>query len=182
MDDSHDLELLLRSRVPLIVIETQDEKRVIRLFTEIAISRATPVMAWSATSGLQRIDYDAAPQRHASEPQQALGQIKATGTPGIYLLMDFHPYLDDAYNVRLLKEIAMAHATLGHTLVLVSHELELPPELAGFSARFSLSLPDSQRLEAIIGKRRVTGQACTREARSRPVNAPWISSSVSYAD
>ena len=150
MDDSHDLELLLRSRVPLIVIETQDEKRVIRLFTEIAILRAIPVMAWSATSGLQRIDYDAAPQRHASEPQQALGQIKATETPGIYLLMDFHPYIDDAYNVRLLKEIAMEHATLGHTLVLVSHELELPQELAAFSARFSLSLPDSQRLEAII--------------------------------
>ena len=150
MDDSHDLELLLRSRVPLIVIETRDEKRVTRLFTEIAISRAMPVMTWSATSGLQRIDYDAAPQRHASDPQQALGQIKATGTPGIYLLMDFHPYLDDAYNVRLLKEIAMEHATLGHTLVLVSHELELPPELAGFSARFSLSLPDSPRLEAII--------------------------------
>ncbi len=150
MDDSHDLELLLRSRVPLIVIETRDEKRVARLFTGLAISLAMPVMAWSATSGLQRIDYDAAPQRHASEPQQALGQIKATETPGIYLLMDFHPYLDDAYNVRLLKEIAMEHATLGHTLVLVSHELDLPQELAGFSARFSLSLPDSQRLEAII--------------------------------
>ena len=150
MDDSHDLELLLRSRVPLIVIETRDEKRVARLFTGLAISLAMPVMAWSATSGLQRIDYDAAPQRHASEPQQALGQIKATETPGIYLLMDFHPYLDDAYNVRLLKEIAMEHATLGHTLVLVSHELEIPQELAGFSARFSLSLPDSQRLEAII--------------------------------
>ena len=150
MDDSHDLELLLRSRVPLIIIETRDEKRVARLFTEIAISLSMPVMAWSATSGLQRIDYDAAAQRHASEPQQALGQIKATETPGIYLLMDFHPYLEDAYNVRLLKEIAMEHASLGHTLVLVSHELELPQELAAFSARFSLSLPDSQQLEAII--------------------------------
>jgi len=150
MDDSHDLELLLLSRVPLIIIETRDEKRVARLFTEIAISLSMPVMAWSATSGLQRIDYDAAPQRHASEPQQALGQIKATETPGIYLLMDFHPYLEDAFNVRLLKEIAMEHASLGHTLVLVSHELELPQELAAFSARFSLSLPDSQQLEAII--------------------------------
>jgi SpoVK/Ycf46/Vps4 family AAA+-type ATPase len=150
MDDSHDLELLLRSRVPLIIIETRDEKRVARLFTGLAISRAMPVMAWSATSGLQRIDYDAAPQRHASDPQQALGQIKATGTPGIYLLMDFHPYLDDAYNVRLLKEIALAYDTLGHTLVLVSHKLDLPQELTGFSARFSLSLPDSKELEAII--------------------------------
>jgi SpoVK/Ycf46/Vps4 family AAA+-type ATPase len=150
MDDSHDLELLLRSRIPLIIIETRDEKRVARLFAGLAIRLAIPVMAWSATSGLQRIDYDAAPQRHASEPQQALGQIKATGTPGIYLLMDFHPYLDDAYNVRLMKEIALAYDTLGHTLVLVSHELDLPQELAGFSARFSLSLPDSQQLEAII--------------------------------
>ena len=150
MDDTHDLELLLRSRVPLIIIETRDEKRVIQLFAGLAISLAIPVMAWSATTGLQRIDYDAAPQRHASEPQQALGQIKATGTPGIYLLMDFHPYLEDAYNIRLLKEIALEYATLGHTLVLVSHELELPQELTGFSARFSLSLPDSKRLEAII--------------------------------
>jgi SpoVK/Ycf46/Vps4 family AAA+-type ATPase len=150
MNDLHDLELLLRSRVPLIVIETRDEKRVAGLFAELAVSLAIPVMAWSATTGLQRIDYEAAPQRHASEPQQALGQIKATATPGIYLLMDFHPYLDDAYNVRLLKEIALDYADLGHTLVLVSHELELPAELAGFSARFNLSLPDSERLEDII--------------------------------
>ena len=85
MDDTHDLELLLRSRIPLIIIETGDEKRVVSLFAGLAISLAMPVMAWSATTGLQRIDYDAVPQRHASEPQQALGQIKATGTPGIYL-------------------------------------------------------------------------------------------------
>ena len=150
MNDLHDLELLLRSRVPLILVETRDEKRVAALFAELAISLAKPVMAWSATTGLQRIDYEAAPQRHASEPQQALGQIRATGTPGIYLLMDFHPYLDDAYNVRLLKEIALEYAALGHTLVLVSHELDLPPELDGFSARFNLSLPDSERLEDII--------------------------------
>ena len=150
MNDLHDLELLLRSRVPLILIETRDEKRIAGLFAELAVPLAIPVMAWSATTGLQRIDYEAAPQRHASEPQQALGQIKATLTPGIYLLMDFHPYLDDAYNVRLLKEIALDYADLGHTLVLVSHELELPAELAGFSACFNLSLPDSERLEDII--------------------------------
>ena len=150
MDDSHDLELLLRSRVPLIIIETREEQRVTRLFAGLAIPLAMPVMAWSATTGLQRIDYDAAPQRHASEPHQALGQIKATATPGIYLLMDFHPYLDDAFNVRLLKEIALAYDTLGHTLVLVSHKVDLPQELAGFSARFRLSLPDSKQLQTII--------------------------------
>jgi SpoVK/Ycf46/Vps4 family AAA+-type ATPase len=150
MNELHDLELLLRSRVPLIIIETRDEKRVARLFGQLAVRLAMPVMSWSATTGLQRIDYEAAPQRHAREPDKALGQIRATETPGIYLLMDFHPYLDDAYNVRLLKEIALDYQTLGHTLVLVSHELEIPPELESFSALFSLSLPDSTRLEEIV--------------------------------
>jgi hypothetical protein len=65
MNDLHDLELLLRSRVPLITIETREEKRVTRLFARLAVKLAMPVMSWSATTGLQRIDYAAAPQRHA---------------------------------------------------------------------------------------------------------------------
>jgi SpoVK/Ycf46/Vps4 family AAA+-type ATPase len=150
MNDLHDLELLLRSRIPLITIETREEKRVTRLFGRLAVKLAMPVMSWSATTGLQRIDYAAPPQRHASEARQALGQIKVTGTPSIYLLLDFHPYLEDHYNIRLIKEIALNYQTLGHTLVLVSHGLELPPELAGFSARFSLSLPGTQQIEEII--------------------------------
>jgi SpoVK/Ycf46/Vps4 family AAA+-type ATPase len=150
INDLHDLELLLRSRVPIITVETRDEQRVTQLFSRMGIKLALPVMSWTATTGLQRIDFEAAPQKHASEPRQALGQIKATNTPGIYLLLDLHPYLEDPYNVRLLKEIALDYHRLGHTLVLVSHELELPPELEGFSARFSLSLPGPEQLEAIV--------------------------------
>jgi SpoVK/Ycf46/Vps4 family AAA+-type ATPase len=150
MNDLHDLELLLRSRIPLVLIESRDEKRVTQLFAGMAIRLAQPVMSWSVINGLQRIDYAAVPQEQASDPQQVLAQIKATKTPGIYLLMDFHPYLEDAYNIRLLKEIALDYQRLGHTLVLVSHEIGLPPELAAFSARFSLSLPDSNRLEEIV--------------------------------
>jgi len=150
MDDQHDLELLLRSRIPLIIVETQDEKRVEQLFSRVAIKSATPIMSWSTTTGLQRIDFDAKPQKHASEPTQALGQIKATHTPTIYLMMDFHPYLDDPYNIRLIKEIALDYENLGHTLVLVSHALELPGELGTFSARFKLSLPNTAQLEDMV--------------------------------
>jgi SpoVK/Ycf46/Vps4 family AAA+-type ATPase len=149
-NDQHDLELLLRSRIPLIVIETRDEKRVTRLFGRLAVRLALPVMAWSATTGMRRVDFESAPQRHTIEPRQALGQIKATKTASIYLLLDFHPYLDDPFNVRLLKEIALDYHSLGHTLVLVSHELEIPQELQALSARFSLSLPDAGQIDRII--------------------------------
>ncbi len=149
-NDQHDLELLLRSRIPLIVIQTRDEKRVTRLFARLALRLSLPVMAWSATTGMRRIDFEAAPQRHTIEPRQALGQIRATNTASIYLLLDFHPYLDDPFNVRLLKEIALEHHSLGHTLVLISHELDIPQELQAFSAHFTLSLPDATHIDRII--------------------------------
>jgi len=146
----HDLELLIRSRVPIILIETADEPRALELFTRLAIAVGEPVMRWSVTSGLQRLDLELQPQTHAKDPQQALGHIKATGTPGIYVLLDFHPYLEDPGHVRMIKEIALGYGEAQHTLVFVSHTCELPEELRAFSARFDLALPDHKALEAWI--------------------------------
>lgn len=143
----NDLEVLVRSRVPIILLETRDERRALEIFKRLAIHIGQPVMRWSATTGLQRIDLDLQPQAHAREPAQALGQIKATGTTGIYLLLDFHPYLDEPAHVRMLKDIALGYGDARHTLVFISQRCELPDDLQVFSARFELRLPDKQALE-----------------------------------
>ena len=78
----NDLRLLVRSRVPIILIETADERRALELFTRLAVAIGQPVMRWSVTTGLQRIDLDLQPQTHAREPQQVVGQIRATDAPG----------------------------------------------------------------------------------------------------
>jgi SpoVK/Ycf46/Vps4 family AAA+-type ATPase len=142
-----DLEVLVRSRVPIILIETADEPRAVELFKRLAIRIGQPVMRWSVTTGLQRLDLDLQPQTHAREPDQALGQIKATSSPGIYLLLDFHPYLDDPAHVRMIKEIALGYGDSQHTLVFVSHACELPAELHSLSARFDLALPSRKAME-----------------------------------
>ena len=145
-----DLEVLVRSRVPIILVETGDEPRALEVFKRLAVRIGQPVMRWSVTTGLQRLDLDLQPQAHAREPAQALGQIKATGTAGIYLLLDFHPYLEDPAHVRMIKEIALGYGDAGHTLVFISHRCDLPGDLPPLSARFELSLPDSQALEKQI--------------------------------
>ncbi len=146
----HDLEVLLRSRVPLILVETSDERRALDTFRRLALRTGLPVMRWSVTTGLQRIDLDLQPQTHAREPDQALAQIRATGTAGLYLLLDFHPYLDDPAHVRMIREIAMGYGQATHTLVFISHRCELPSELRSLSARFDLALPDQAALERWI--------------------------------
>ncbi|MFM7275555.1 MAG: AAA family ATPase, partial [Gammaproteobacteria bacterium] len=52
--------------------------------------------------------------------------------------------------VRLIKDIAVHYREVGHTLVLLSHRLEIPPEISRLSARLELSLPDEEGILAIV--------------------------------
>ncbi len=148
--DLHDLELLLRSDTPIILIESIEEPRVIELFSRLAIRVSEPAFRWTVTEGLQRIEYVAEPEHMLADPGEVLRHVKLTTQRGIYLLLDFHPYLETPLHVRLLKEIAQGYGGLPRTLILVSHALEAPPELRHLSVRFSLRLPDRNRIMALI--------------------------------
>jgi len=150
MTDLHDLELLLRSDTPILLIESLEEPRIVELAARLALRIQEPVFCWTLTEGLRRIDIDAGTQRHLAEPPEVLRHIKVTPQRGIYLLLDFHPFLDHPLHVRLIKEIAQGYAELPRTLVLVSHALEAPPEIRHLCARFDLRLPDRNRILALI--------------------------------
>ncbi len=154
MDTSHDLELIFKSRLPLIVIETHDEAPLLEILTRSIVRLSTPqykpLFRWSVTDGLQRLDIDLEPQMHNAEPSDVLRHIRAVDQPGIYALLDFHPYLRDPVNVRLLKDICMAFDRVQRTIVLISHEIDLPPELARFSARCDLALPSEKERAKLV--------------------------------
>ena len=143
MDNRHDLSVILRSRVPIVLVETHDEGRFIDLITDLVCRGPSgayrPLFQWTVTDGLRRLDIDLGAQLHNAEPSNVLRHIRSVDTPAIYVLLDFHPYLADPVNVRLLKDIAVASTDGARTLVLVSHELRPPPELERLSARFELA-------------------------------------------
>ncbi len=154
MDRRHDLEVILRSRTPIIVIETKDEARVLEMLQSIAIASAgehyLPLFRWTVTDGLQRIDIELEPQPLNADPGGVLKHIRAVSKPGIYVLLDFHPFLQDPLHVRLLKDIAIGYRETPRQIVLISHTVELPRELESFSARFDIALPtDSERRKII---------------------------------
>jgi SpoVK/Ycf46/Vps4 family AAA+-type ATPase len=155
MDQRHDLELILRSRSPIIVIETQDESRILQMLQSITVlsarqSEYTPLFRWTITDGLQRIDIDLEPQTLNSEPTDVLKHIRAVTKPGIYVLLDFHPFLEDPVHVRLLKDICIQYAKIERQIVLLSHKIKLPSELESFSARVDLALPSEAERRRII--------------------------------
>jgi SpoVK/Ycf46/Vps4 family AAA+-type ATPase len=154
-DASHDLEVLLRSRIPLVLIESRDETRVLQMLASLSVRLArnahTPMFEWTVTDGLKRIDVDLGPpQRHNAEPIEILRHIRATTTAGVYVLVDFHPYLAEPIHVRLLKDICLAYEQVARTVVLLSDEISLPHELEQFSARCELAVPDRDERRALV--------------------------------
>ena len=150
MRDLHDLELLLRSDTPILLIETLEEPRLVELVTRLALRLTEPAFCWSLTQGLRRMDLDLGIQAQLAPPPDVLRHVKATPQRGMYLLLDFHPFLDDPLHVRLIKEIAQGYMELPRTLIFASHALTIPPELRHLSAGFELRLPDRNRLLALI--------------------------------
>lgn len=147
-----DLRLLLASRYPIIVIETWEEQRALTSLRRLALEQALPMYSWTVTEGLRREELvDAAAQKHNSEPHAVLAHIRSSRQPGLYALLDFHPFLqDDPKVVRLMKEIAHQHESCEQTLVLVSHAASLPPELKRMSITCQLALPDETQLLEIV--------------------------------
>ena len=156
MDRQKDLELILQSRMPIVVIETRDESRMLNLLKAIAFTRASeqylPLFRWTVTDGLQRLDIDLEPQLHNSGPGDVLKHIRAVDKPGIYVLLDFHPYLEDPLNVRLLKDICLRFNDTQRHIILVSHKISTPKELDSFVAMFDMALPSDTERKKIVKK------------------------------
>ncbi len=153
MPDVRDLELLVQSQVPIIVIESSEEERVVETLRRLAAGRGRTAYRWTVTDGLRRLAPDFALQEEEtfSDPERLLQYIRKNSQPTLYALCDFHPYLQEAPRIiRLVKDIALRHAQSEQTLVLVSHAVRIPPELRGLTARFSLTLPSSEQILALV--------------------------------
>ena len=146
----HDIALLLRSHTPILVLETHEETRAVGLLADIAQNMEAPVFKWSVATGMQRMDTNLEPQAHLKEPASVLQHIHSSGFEAVYLLLDFHPFLQDPVIVRHLKELAIEIRGGKSKLVLISHQCELPPEIRKLAANIELSLPDEDALMEIV--------------------------------
>lgn len=165
MQDLDDILLLLDSGAPLLVLETHDEPAALALMTRVAMRRRSTLYRWSITEGLSK-EGAGSVDNPGREPVEALRAIRKLPINSLVVLCDFHPFLEGAPEVvRLLKDIAQEFTQRGVALALISHSLEVPPELQRLSAKFSLRLPDEKELLAIVRQESLTWQNEQKGAR-----------------
>jgi AAA+ superfamily predicted ATPase len=151
MNGLQDLVALIRADTPLIVIETPDEPRVVDLFRQSLMHVWRTLFRWSITEGMRRIDMDREDEADvAPDAGATLQAIYRHDQRGVFLLLDFAPYLKYAGTLRQVRDILQRRNCLPHVLVLVGNKVELPEDLEAHAVRYRPKLPASEALLKMV--------------------------------
>ncbi len=145
-----DLEVIIRSRTPLIAVDSNEETTIVQLARRIGGKFQMKVLRWTITEGLQAFEPADQPLKSVTTSQEMLTYIRTDAKYSLFMLLDFHPFLQDAVHVRHLKDIALTYNRHQSTVMLVGSTLQVPVELQPFTAKFELPLPTMDELRAIV--------------------------------
>jgi AAA+ superfamily predicted ATPase len=145
------LDLLIRSRTPILWIRSLEEERVENLLAEAARRLGNrPLLRWDFVDGLS-----GAPNREgeaARNPMAALAALDPlpADQEAILLLRDFHRYCEDAGICRRLRNLAGTLRQAARTLVITAPNWQLPAELDDSVTVLELPLPDAQEISQLL--------------------------------
>ncbi|WP_020210885.1 AAA family ATPase [Gilvimarinus chinensis] len=154
MQSITEIKQIMDASIPLVVIETFEEKKVEEMLLAVARERFAKLARWSLTDGLSTLSFGpqvVAKETKFNEPVELLRHIKSSHEACIYVLCDFHPFLQDQPEVvRLIKDIALNHLAVPNTLIFVSHRLKLPQELSRYATGFAMPLPSDDKILNLV--------------------------------
>jgi SpoVK/Ycf46/Vps4 family AAA+-type ATPase len=148
-NEQEELRLLLRSSFPVIVVETAEEQRFLKVVETLANLEDKTLFTWSVVQGLSgnRAGTGVSGTR---ELVDAVGHIERDPRGGIYVFLDASPFLDHPGVVRMIREIAYEHARNQITLVFVGTRIALHPDVQRMSASFRMPTIGPDEVRALI--------------------------------
>ncbi len=151
-----ELEILIRSRYPIINIITFEEQRVLRHLAEIAGRRNKTIYTWSFNTGVVPFGLTEQSAKKTDsatrDPLQALDRVIANVEPAIFVFYDFHPFMGNRnYSViRRLREAAAALKNSFKTLILITPSMALSEDLEKEITVIDYPLPDKTMIGTLL--------------------------------
>ena len=148
-DTLKDLELLIRSRYGLIVLETEEQDRAQMLLGHLADRLGLPLFIWTRSKGLRRSDLPAGIYGTA-EPAVALAHVEGAEIGAVYQFRDLGPYLADAALGARLKDAARALSQRPGALILTGAAEPLPEPVRPLAASVRLDGPTPEEYGSLL--------------------------------
>ena len=170
---AQEIEDLIRARYVLLYVVSPEEDRVAKAIAEIGDRRKRKVIAWSCTEGLKALD-ESESYQDIKDPLKALDFIANYENDAIFLLKDFHPYIEGRATVAIRRRLRdLNHqlkesAKYRRTIVLLSSVLNIPAELEKEFAVVDFVLPGRTEIEKIVTEMLASHPQLEIEARTNP--------------
>ncbi|WP_018527184.1 AAA family ATPase [Alkalispirochaeta alkalica] len=142
------IAVLIRARYPLVYVVSSEEKRVEDTMKEIARERGKRCFVWSITKGLECDD--GTRLSDLREPLKVLDYIMELDVKGLFVVKDFHPFLNDPVVVRKLRDVNGELKTTVKNVLLLSSILKIPPEMEKEISVVDYDLPGKDEIGGII--------------------------------
>ena len=149
----------VRAGYPILYVVTPEEDRAIELIQSAAAWRGRgganrDVFVWSISRGLCTPDMKPI-GRKTQGPDELLRYLMELQTPGIFILEDFHFFMDErnrdsALYIRQLRDVVTPFKEARKTIVILSSVLKLPPELEKDITVLDLPSPDEAELLQVL--------------------------------
>ena len=199
------LKVLIDSSTPIVVMETVEESRAVRMVRAACSSLSLAAFEWTIASGLARcgtstvaaVEEGAFPAGgyrsgtvndlaenakalyDSREPAKMLANLEGITLEAAFILKDLHRHMDDPVVVRRLRDVGQKFATNRRTVILTAPKISIPPELASLVEFLELPLPDRQRLRQIIDETLVRiSKTHTLQRRLDPVGVDAIADNL----
>jgi ATP-dependent 26S proteasome regulatory subunit len=153
-----EIDVLIRARYSLLYVVSWEERRVLGALREIVVGQDKSFYTWSETLGLKdgaKVLTPGAPDARTRDPINVLDAIRSSAEPAVYVLKDFHVFLNQSYPhasavIRKLRDLADALHTLYATVILLSPVLHLPDELQKDITVIDYDLPGLRDLDGLL--------------------------------
>ncbi|MFQ5616032.1 MAG: AAA family ATPase, partial [Anaerolineales bacterium] len=187
IDRTQEINILVRAKYPILYVISWEERRIEKILCQVAEERRKKLYGWTVTDGLARLDgYDVTPFDSATRsPLRALETIAASTESAIFVLKDFHPFLDPKHPVadhpvivRKLRDLINQLKGSRKTLIILSPLLHFPPELEKDITVLDYDLPTGEELQTSLDRvlrsaRELSGKRIklNQETREKVLNA-----------
>ncbi len=146
-----DLDVYLRARFTLIVLQTTEEERAIQIIKSVCESAKRPCLLWDVADGFQ-VQCGTASPPTARDPVTALEHIDKVDGNAVYVLRDFHDCWKNELVKRTLRSVAQRLKTTKKSIVVTTPTNSAPEELKDESFIVELLHPGITELDQVLNQ------------------------------
>lgn len=144
------IQVHLAARCPLLYLVSHEEERVLRQLAPIGAALFDKVYLWSISAGLSELRGQPLDEKYRG-PYEALQFIGANTKRCLFILLDFHPYVQEAKVTRKMRDLIRSLQSAASSVVMLAPKFVLPQELEKDVAVIDYPLPDKDSMKALLG-------------------------------